>query len=430
MSQCTKTYTRPNGSSTAHPITVQCPRPEYKDGLCILHYDCSDKPVGEFTNALKSIYKDTNSSCDFTEIVFPKADFTLNLRHQRGVYLSDCEVWGNLELDFTAIHEFAFFAGSTFHGSFTIKSDANREPHFNGAVDFRDCTFKKTARLSEITFQGIPQMDGTTFEGECLLNEIAFGGGWNSSSPIHLKFDEITFRDEARLSFTKDTRIDSIAFINSDLSGLVISDIMQDEYPIAFHGQTTWKTVRSSKFGIRRRRGLQDELCIDVPSVNAVHAYKRLENYFYERSDYNLSSDFYLGAMVAHRREPGTGRVERIISWLYDHLASFGNSISRPLVAFPTVFMCIGLTDGSREYTITTDWEEVASFTQIREDYYTAMKASINLSAFDRTNKASPSITSIRKAVLTGETILNIILVSLIVVAARRRFTPKKPLGV
>lgn len=62
-------------------------------------------------------------------------------------------------------------------------------------------------------------------------------------------------------------------------------------------------------------------------------------------------------------------------------------------------------------------------------DYWSAFGSNLSLSTIDRKHELAPRADSPQKAILIGETILNIILASLIVVAARRKFTPKKPTG-
>jgi hypothetical protein len=103
---------------------------------------------------------------------------------------------------------------------------------------------------------------------------------------------------------------------------------------------------------------------------------------------------------------------------------------------FPLVLLLVGMNvnRAGRDEPVWVDYSFKQFWTHqecdyLIDDYRSAFGANLSLSTFDRKHELSPPSDSLQKGILVTETILNLILASLMVVASRRKFTPKKPQG-
>lgn len=192
-----------------------------------------------------------------------------------------------------------------------------------------------------------------------------------------------------------------------------------------------------------RERIIDEEKIANDP-VRLVDTYRFLENHFHERSDYSLASQFFIGQMKAQRMDSNYGWGPSLLNWLYEKTSSYGEALIRPLVTFGLVALVCTfallftgtkvrrVSDSGKPYVAEVQYLptlESESWDEFWTDFQTTLFGNFGSSTINRSHELAPSAGSFGQVIVIIETGLNAILLSLLVIAARRKFTPKKPTG-
>jgi hypothetical protein len=268
--------------------------------------------------------------------------------------------------------------------------------------------------------------------------EIGYSSAWRS-----LEFRQTEFHKDAYLDLRVSGTIPGIRFAYCDLSGLQIASLPIGKVAIDFEEIRKWNETK--KWYQSRRAKIMDEQTLRGQPVKLVDVYRHLERYFYEHSDFSLASQFHIGQMVAIRKQKYYSFTGAVVNRLYQLTSNYGNSLIRPLISllvtwcvFPIVLLLLGMpvnkTINGTEVPITTTWSfrpptDMDNMKTAVSEFASAFGSNLSLSTIDRKHELSPPSDSLQKILLILETAINVILGSTLILAVKRKFSPKKPTG-
>ncbi|MFH1372831.1 MAG: pentapeptide repeat-containing protein [bacterium] len=373
---------------------------------------------------------------DFKDIDFPLGvSFDGAKFKERAVFSGRKTELG--EASFRRAH---FYGDAQFDGVFFSKRSSFDSAIFEQGADF-SCPRRKgicRASFQNVQFKQGAQFTNREFDSVFDISGAEFGLGAETS------FFLSTFggkRDFRSVKFLSDTTFKNAGFgakpptrfYNCDLSGLRLLDFGNRTEDIQFHN-VTWPK-RGFFQGQRAHVADENE---NPKSLELVRLYRHLQQYYYDQSEFGLSSAFYQGFMIAKRRaEEGNRFGRHFVEGLYSFFSRYGESIWRPLIALlilwllvPIFLLFMGINLEQRDVEVNYDWFRDGAVGQFMSDYRKAIQWSFSLSTFFRSSELRPPLTSWQHLILIGETILTGLFFSFLVMAIRRRFAPKKPMEV
>ncbi len=438
--------------------TRQCPRDAVQDGCCHFHLDDPDKSLEPFVEEIKRLSASSNcKDIDLSHFIFPRVSFQCPVVAGKPLYIEHCTFHGDASFRGLHFHDYTSFHSTDFMGDANFGDDSDppkRGVSLEAKATFESVTFRKKANFRACRFKELPVFKDTVFN-----DAASFVGAELAKHPKSqwLEFRNCEFRGEADLHFRATGNIAGIRFAYCNLAGLKIATLPRENLRIEFENTKAWDEKK--KWYQWGRKKIRDEHFYRDDPVKVVDSYRYLEEYFFEHSDFHLARHFYLGQMVVTRRDKNYDKPSRLLNWFYQLASNYGESILRPaacltlsLALFPLILLVVGMnvtrpdpTEPTKEhivwvnYDVADLWENGTDSpgpyqggsdpSHIWEDYKSTFGANLSLSTFDRKHELSPPSDSLQKGILVFETILNLILGSLIVVACRRKFTPKKPQG-
>ena len=426
-------------------VTRRCSQPAFKQGRCIAHLDDPSKDIGSMRDAVKDAAAQTDRYLDLCHYVFPKDTFTFPVAIRKPMVFCNCVFYGDASFHKQGFPQYVSFRDCIFHANadFSHGGDPNEAgAHFEHVADFSGVSFHKNADFGRASFRLPPVFRGTHFHGHLNLGGAVFRD--TSKKPV-LEFVDCKIETDSDFGLALSDEHLALRFADCDLSGLRVSSLpmRKKNVSIDFDVGSQWYLKR--RFYHWRRSKIRDEDLPDVNPITVIDCYSYLEKYYYERSNYNLARHFYVGQMVSMRRDPNLDSPSRFLNWLYKLVSNYGESILRPICCLALtliVFPCFLLLAGTKVHRDTSKGEEIVQVNydcefdldnmdvdQLWADYLSAFGANLSLSTFDRKHELSPPSDSLQKGMLVAETVLNVVFASLFVVAARRKFTPKKPTG-
>jgi len=441
-----------------------CQRGAVADGRCVFHSDNPDKPLQPFIDEIHRQSSSSNSKdFDFCEFVFPKEAFTFPVAIRKPIFMEGCKFYGDASFQGLRFESYASFFSSQFFGEadfmYAGGDPYHRQASFGGQAIFNGVKFHKKVNFSACRFEALPEFKGTEFHDAAVF-------GWATIAPVNirpeedwLEFRHCVFSGQADFEVRPNEKVAGIRFAYCNLEGLLFSTLPRGKSRIEFENITGWCT-RKRRYQWPRKK-IRDEFNEPYDAIKVIDNYRFLEKYFYDHSDASLARHFYIGQMVALRRDPNYDKASRLMNRLYQLVSNYGASVLRPATAillslaiFPLFLLFSGINvhrEQSAPQNMREDYDKVdrgQDTLQIRltnydigsvwnkgwgghfwEDYRSAVGANLSLSTFDRRHELSPPSDSISKGLLVVETVLNLVLASLVVVGVRRKFTPKKPLG-
>lgn len=238
-----------------------------------------------------------------------------------------------------------------------------------------------------------------------------------------LEFHQCEFLGEASMEIKRSDDSIGVGFHYCNLEGLRFSTLPYKEVQIEFDEIKKWNSEK--KWWHASRKKILDESQETTSGVKLVQLYSFLENYFYDNQDYSLASDFYIGQMVSMRRDVNYGRTSKVANWFYQVISSYGEAITRPLLAIaialvllfvPIITLFSGTTvtrleDGSQNadaHTVNYDLFSPGPNEYLWNDYQSAFLANLALSTIDRKSELAPPPDSYQKAFLVGGNLTSI----------------------
>jgi hypothetical protein len=416
-----------------------CGREAIRDDRCICHLDDDSKPLEPIRQEIGRMLSD-GEDLDCSMFVFPKEEFAFSAAIPKRVFFENCKFYGAVKFKSTSFREYTSFHGTQFFGDvdFHASPDIYRNlTTFHQGVNFTSTTFRGDASFRACIFGSAPEFNGTEF---WKLANFAFAWlGYGATSDL-LEFRLVKFLGQADLHFRGSDKLGGVAFRFCDLTGLRISSIPRDRFRLEFEEISNWKPRKRQVFYSRIK--IRDELQ-NGPAVELVDTYRFLEKYFFDHSDFALASQFHVGLLVAERRTPNYRLLSRFLNRLYQITSNYGESILRPILSLlivwltiPLVLLFLGMPVNrpGNDAPVKANWiptSESAGRTWVLfwNDYKSAFSSNLVLSTIDRKTEFSPPSDSLQKVILLGETALNVIFLSFLVLGTRRKFTPKKPTG-
>jgi|GEM_PF-6336300 len=424
-----------------------CQRGAVSDGRCIFHSDNPDKPLQPFIEEIRR--QSSSDQCkdfDLCGFVFPKDAFKFPVAIRKPLFMERCKLNGDASFQGLRFEHYASFHSSQFFGEadfgYAGGDPYHRQASFGNRAIFNGVKFHKKASFAACRFEVLPDFQGTQFRDLAVFGWATISQPYVRPGEDWFEFRNCEFIGRADIGVRTEEHVAGIRFAYCNLGGLIVSTLPRDTTRIEFENIREWYENRNWRPWQRKK--IRDEAETPIDPIKVIDSYRFLEKYFYEHSDTSLARHFYIGQMVALRSDPNYDKPSRFVNRLYQLVSNYGESIWRPaiclilsLAVFPFLLLFSGIKvnlgqDTERvefvNYDVGRGFNDVATI-QFWSDYRSAVGANLSLSTFDRKHELSPPSDSVSKGILVVETVLNLVLASLIVVAVRRKFTPKKPLG-
>lgn len=424
-----------------HTIKKECSREAVSNGRCICHLDDPNKPLEPLIEEIKKL-SESGQDLDCSYFIFPKVPMRFPVAIRKPTFFVHCRFYGDVSFQGQHFPSYVSFHGAHFFGKADFSDDGNpyeKQTMFHDTVIFTSTEFHKEGLFKSCIFAAPPEFNGTIFHD--LANfawaEIAF------SSHL-LEFRQVEFRKDAFLDFRISGENIGIAFRYCNLEGLQISSLPRHKTQIEFENIKKWDEKR--KWYQVRRLKIRDEQTLKDNPVKLVDTYRFLEKHFYDKSDYSLASQFYIGQMIALRKDKNYYWPSKVLNWLYQKTSNYGESKRRAILTlfliwlvFPVFLLMMGMpvsrTSNGQVLVVTVNYGlrcifDETDWSQFWRDYRSVFCSNLSLSTIDRKHELSPPPDSPQRVLLIVESLINVVLASLVVVAARRRFTPKKPTGI
>lgn len=419
----------------------QCQRAAEKDGFCFFHLDNPNKPLKLILDEIeRQSESDNYKDIDLTHFVFPKGDFQYPVAMRKPLFMEHCKFYGNVSFADMHLPDYASFRGAHFFGTADFGYKANlyhNRPEMHQVI-FNNVTFHGHAYFRATKFKYVPEFAGTIFLGLAVFawSEIDF-----ESKSHWFEFRNCEFHGDADLEIRGVGNIQGLRFAYCNLAGLKIATLPKEGARIEFENNKQWD--EDSKWYQWPRKRIRDERAYASDPVKVIDMYRYLEQYFYRHSDFNLARHFYIGQMIVTRHDENYERYSKVLNVLYQAVSNYGDSVLRPaalllcsFILFPIILLFAGINvdrlDNGSPTWVNYQIKQVFTGNDTGHfwaDYKSAFGANLSLSTFDRKHEFSPPSDSLQKGILIIETLINISLASLILVASRRKFTPKKPQG-
>jgi len=402
----------------------------------------------------------------FKNVVFKKKFSYKDLKFSVGHEFNNIEFEGPVDLINIVFKSNVGFQKITFHNACHFdnvraecKSLLIQQTNFQGGVTFERLYINGGCRIEHSSFkQGAFFQDYCQFIGGFSLVDIVFDKEvhftnifstcgffidnvrFNDSTnfiSVDLPNDSISefkdtiFNGKADLSGIKDNPHSSIRFLKCNLAGLNIRTIPFIEDGAEFV-DCRWRRNRAYSFF---RRKIQDEN--EKPrDKKLVQIYRRLHKYYYELSEFDTASDFYVGFQISKRKCGSINPLKKFLSGFYSIFSKYGESFMRPMFALliiwsivPLILLYIGVgldnqSNNLTKYSFYLD----GSFLPLTSDYWKAVLYNISLSTIFRSSEMAPPITSWQHFIILIEMLLNGLFVTFIIIGIRRQFVPKRPI--
>jgi hypothetical protein len=344
----------------------------------------------------------------------------------------------NREIDFSRAHFHCVAAFST--------TKFNNGCSFEGAIFHagahfgRSCVFAQGASFREAEFHESAKFDGVVLSDYAYFFHTTFQPNYPHSF-TNTKFAGVNFEGTRFLGMTTFTGCSfsssSIDIVDCDLAGLRVLDARGAEG--IEYKDVKWPRKRYLKY-LKGRRIIADEIS-GAPPLPVLNYYRHLHKYYYDRSEFDVASDFYVSFMVTKRKALKGKHVTKLPDLVYSWFSRYGESMVRPLIALaamwllvPILLLSLGIQlDDSLAAPMTHrslwDTDSSGTFTiSYLQDYLKAFQVNFSLSTVFRSDSLRPALSSPQHTILLFETVLNALFIGFLAVGIRRSFAPKKPL--
>jgi len=397
-------YVLPDGS-------YRCPRPADPTGRCVLHDPNPGKNQDRVNEAIKLTLEGQLQGISPVVADFRGCHFFGLGPDFRGSY--DMRA----VFDDAVFHENVNFSNLKFVRCWTFQRSVFKNevgfsdmPTTGERVLFTEAVFRSDADFSRTVIGGLVDFDRTEFHGK-----TSFAGTQFQSS---VRFLATQFLGE--VDFTGANLPKAIRFVRCNFSGVRVLSLHGFPGSYDLHEVTwpKWSPRWLKALGIGRLY-IYDEVN-GRKSLDVLNAYRRLHKYYYDRSEFDLASEFYVSFMVLKRRAQ-KARLTRFPSWLtdlfYSLLSRYGESVTRPFLSLVALWLVVpvllSLAQGESLATV---------------GYWNMFWDNLMASTIYRTQDLINSFSFLSRKIIFVEIILNAILFSMLVLGIRRTFVPKKPL--
>lgn len=466
----------------------KCKNESHGNNECILHFGDVNKSYDLFKIALEQEINHSKSNIiDLYGTVFPKNYNSIaNLTFTKPTRFNNCIFHSNIIFSKIIFKEEVFFNDCTFNNKLIFQEYCifQRKTEFKN-VKLHSIGFTKflQTKFQSLTIFGFETQKPITYEDCDFYGKVIYNNSNFTNSPLKYKnvkfhnkllfeesnlnsvveFDKTVFYNICDFSTTninnnmkfinkceiigemifKKEKINDnsiISFDESDIFGVrfiklpyekVINNV-KENYQVKIT-RCQWAFKRFLRF-FKIRRIIEDEKYISG-ELDLIKLYRSLHNRFYNSSEFRLSSDFYVGFMIANRNLQKKG-VSKAIDSIYYFFSKYGESIKRPLftliamwLIIPIILLQLGINIGSENTDLTkVIWDMEGDIFFLTTEYWKTFLLNISLSTFLRSNDLRPTIINWQYFILFIETIINGILLGFLALGIRRTFAPKKPI--
>jgi len=386
-----------------------CSRPIIANEKCVCHLE-GDKDLDAFREEVRKVI-DNSDIHDFTGFIFPEHYQFPARRHFMGkLILKECafECFVALResvfesavlMDNCSLNKGASFVFARFRSEFEMRYCDASFLDFGGAVFERGFVFVQNTRTSSDVDLSDRFLNGVPFD---------FAGA--------------VFEDGARVF------IKSISPSNIGLRG---TNLARAEH-IHFLGLSRKKndTYKLADENAQAIKGVIDPSILSDYYSRVCDAYQQLQRHYNSLRNYTDAGGFHEREMEIRRRFLSVSLPNRLLHEVYRFLAGYGESIRRPvlllaalLLIFPVISM---LFMGDAPYHLTF---QLADTPEAVFGYVQDFAANLESLFYSKTNpfaykyshpQATPG--GIWRVVLIVERVLAVLILSFIIVSARRRF--------
>ena len=437
------------GFNAQGPNVVHCEEAVVVSGqsLCPLHDPSPDKDIAAFRTALEKrlVSSSTTSEYELGGVIFPELfDFFKGKAIDGPVNLSQAIFLGPSD-----------FSGCEFRGGTSAY-----QTRFYGAVDFANAQLSGGSLFAEAEFIGVAIFNNCVFAGDVSFDRARFAdlAMWQQTRfGITARFDEAIFVADAdftgatiagtlRMTRTKLPPLDSEAVVyfrhliidqeaSVTLNGVDLARVSFNGTLLAQFKFIGCQWAHVSSLG-RKRAALFDEIVHDAsvsyrfdwPTYAEVgDLYRQLRINLESTRQEIEAGDFYVGQMEMRRRSADYARTFRFVLGGYNILAGYGESWIRPILYYVTVaaafglaYLLAGFKDINGElihYRTADDWFVTGQFWK---DFAQAFAHALAAAGLLQQSLSFESWWA--PLVRFGNAIWDLLVLSLIVVALRRKF--------
>lgn len=398
-----------------------CNRPPETGDYCILHDPSPDKDKVIFLREIQAIVDTDEAHHNFMGVHFFTDDL-LRRSYRKTVSFDGAVFHCNANFKGVQFDIGYSFLGTTFIGG----------ADFSGGCRMRNGSFAGATFQGSCSFSGASFQERTDFINVIFDKDVSFERADFTHSGLVMKF--VRFLGSTSFNHCKLVKeVARFRFDNCDLKGLLLSKWNM------FPDKTVFENVIWPKKKYMRltpgRLSIADELSLKDKKL-VLRAYEHLHRYYFDSSEYDIASEFYVSSMVMRRKVEKLRKGAWIFDITYSALSRYGESVWRPLgtllllwLLVPAVLLYMGLrldpeVRNQTEYIFSFDWN--ADFIH---DYWKAFRLNFSLSTIVRGDELRPSVSSPQGLILTLESLFSVLLASFAVLGIRRKFAPKKPVS-
>ena len=347
-----------------------------------------------------------------------------------GGYFEDAEFHGRADFGRAEFYRGAAFFNAEFDGEAYF-----RGAEFYGDADFGSAEFNGNADFMDVEFSGSAAFPNAEFGSDAYFWDVEFSRGGNFGGTVAsntLDFRRSTFpsKDSKSVVSFQDVVLSNpqnVRFENVDLSR--VSFERTDVSQVHFVGRR-WATMTEPCFWLipfwkRDRNAIYDELALgkQINSDKSGEVDEELDageevalvGETYRQLRINLEAtrqeveagDFYVGQMEMRRQNPSEPWFYRILLNIYRALASYGEDYIQPFVWYALIFAPLF----ALAYWLLGD-----------VSYADGLFSAITAGSLFRFEKLPDGIENWEKLLVFFNMAVDILLITLIVIALRRRF--------
>lgn len=372
----------------------------------------------------------------FKNMKIEKNDFELNnasfwgqtkfeeIKSNSPIRFRNALFYGEISLLNSEFTNYVDFAGTIFY-----KDVKFSEAKFLHKTNFSYTIFKNKVDIKGISFSGDTKFECTEFFGNADFSEIKIMGEFNLRN-IHPK-GEFNFRNV----FLEEAKY--VIFKNVDLKRFLFMGTNIQRIRFFGHQWLIKGTRKHMVYDEEKFKGNNKITLINIEQLN-----RGLQSSYEDMKAYHIAGDFFIGAMEMQRRQIAR-KSNAICRWLRQNIFSlialykltsfYGERYIRTfgwmllfLLLFPCIYLLTGFTipvEGSLnnqkefiQYKISLN----SNFSIPINDYAKALVLSLHASTFQKFDPLE--VTLLSRTVSIVQSIISAILLSLFLLAIRRRF--------
>lgn len=329
----------------------------------------SDDKISEFNNEIYNYLESDffSSVIDFSGVIFPgNIDFS-NKRIVKKIIFDEAKFIGDINFEETKFSDTVFFTGAVFYGRANFENTIFESKVFlNGITSKKPISFIKATFIKYVDFQGCNFSHVSIFSSCKFHDEVYFNNAVFSRALFtNVNFvGQVFFNDTVHngtLDFSNSKFNSDAFFENKDVGGMdavkaafdyMIFDGSKFLSVCNFNNRTFMNATsfESVEFNIAPEFH-NSVLHQDTRFINAIFndvnnksvgAYRTLKLAMENIRDRREEGKFFILEQKCIR----SGEVDlftKFISWLYEVLSNYGQSISKPVVALIILFLAFGV---------------------------------------------------------------------------------------